>query len=72
MFPKEARPPYLQNDSYFDTFKPEVALQAVMAWAQTMAVEKSNNLKESKAEKSNNVRNVAVMIELKSLDTYTS
>ena len=56
MFPKESRPPYLQNDAYFDTFKPEVALQAVMAWAQTMAVEKSNTLKENKVEKTSNVR----------------
>ena len=56
MFPKEARPPYLQDDSYFDTFKPEVALQAVMAWAQTMAVQKANTLKESKAERTSNVR----------------
>ena len=56
MFPKEARPPYLQDDKYFDTFKPDVALQAVMAWAQTLAVQKANTLKESKAEKTSNVR----------------
>ena len=56
MFPKEARPPYLQDDQYFDTFKPDVALQAVMAWAQTLAVQKSNTLKENKAEKTSNVR----------------
>ena len=24
MFPKEARPPYLQDDAYFNTFTPEV------------------------------------------------
>ena len=43
MFPKEARPPYLQDDEYFDSFKPEVALQAVMSWGQTMAVQKSEH-----------------------------
>ena len=30
MFPKESRPPYLQDDDYFDSFKQEIALQAVM------------------------------------------
>ena len=44
MFPKESRPPYLQEDTYFNTFKPEVALQAVMGWAQTVAMQKSNQL----------------------------
>ena len=53
MFPKESRPPYLQDDDYFDSFKQEIALQAVMAWGQTMAVQKSNTLKENKAEKTN-------------------
>ena len=56
MFPKESRPPYLQDDDYFDSFKQEIALQAVMAWGQTMAVQKSNTLKENKAEKTNNMR----------------
>ena len=56
MFPKEARPPYLQDDAFFDTFKPEVALQAVMSWAQALAVQKANTLKESKAERTSNVR----------------
>ena len=28
MFSKEGRPPYLQDDDFFDKFKPEVALQA--------------------------------------------
>ena len=48
MFPKETRPPYLQDDSYFNKFKPEVALQAVMNWAQTEAMQKANQLKEKK------------------------
>lgn len=56
MFPKEARPPYLQDDDYFDSFRPEIALQAIMAWGQTLAVQKANTLKETKAEKSSNVR----------------
>ena len=56
MFPKESRPPYLQDDEYFDSFAPEVALKAVMTWAQTRAVEKANTLKENKAEKSSNVK----------------
>ena len=67
MFPKEARPPYLQDDSYFNKFKPEVALQAVMAWGQTSALEKANQLKEQKVEKGTNMRkNTAVkMVEVK-------
>ena len=67
MFPKEVRPLYLQDDAYFDTFKPEVALQAVMAWGQTMAMQQSNLLKERKAEKSTNLKtNTAVkMVEVK-------
>ena len=61
MFPKEVRPLYLQDDAYFDTFKPEVALQAVMAWGQTLAMQQSNLLKERKAEKSTNLKtNTAV------------
>ena len=61
MFPKEARPPFLQDDAYFNTFKPEVALQAVMAWAQTAAMEKANQLKEQKVEKGMDMRkNTAV------------
>ena len=67
MFPKESRPPYLQEDTYFNTFKPEVALQAVMGWAQTVAMQKSNQLKEKKAEKSTDMRkNMAIkMVEVK-------
>ena len=67
MFPKEARPPYLQDDSYFNKFKPEVALQAVMAWAQTSALEKANQLKEQKVEKGTNMRknNAVKMVEVK-------
>ena len=62
MFPKEARPPFLQDDSYFNTFKPEVALQAVMAWAQTTA---TNQLKEQKVEKGSDMRkNTAVKVVL--------
>ena len=63
MFPKEARPPYLQDDAYFNTFKPEVALQAVMNWAQTEAMNKANQLKEKKAEKTTDMRkNTAVKV----------
>ena len=63
MFPKESRPPYLQDDSYFNTFKPEVALQAVMAWGQTQAVQRSNQLKEKKAEKATDLKtNTAVKV----------
>ena len=67
MFPKENRPPFLQDDCYFKTFKPEVALQAVMAWAQTAAMEKANQLKEQKVEKSSDMRkNTAVkMVQVK-------
>ena len=75
MFPKDARPPYLQDDEYFNTFKPEVALQAVMAWGQTLAVQQSNMLKEKKAEKATNLKtNTAVkMVEIKSgLDDATT
>ena len=61
MFPKESRPTYLQDDEYFNSFPPEVALQAVMGWAQTMAVQKSNQLKEKKAEKASDMKtNTAV------------
>ena len=69
MFPKEARPPYLQDDAYFNTFTPEVALKAVMGWAQTMAVQKSNQLKEKKAEKASDLKtNTAVkMVDIKVL-----
>ena len=68
MFPKDVRPPYLQDDEYFNSFKPEVALQAVMAWGQTMAVQQSNMLKEKKAEKATNLKtNTEVkMVEIKS------
>ena len=63
MFPKEDRPPYLQDDSYFNTFKPEVALQAVLGWAQTRAVQKANQLKEKKAEKASDLKtNTAVKV----------
>lgn len=63
MFPKDARPPYLQDDAYFNTFKPEVALQAVMNWAQTEAMNKANKLKEKKAERSTDMRtNTAVKV----------
>ena len=67
MFPKETRPPFLQDDSFFNSFKPEVALQAVMAWAQTAAMEKANKLKEQKVEKGKDMRkNTAVkMVEVK-------
>ena len=67
MFPKESRPPYLQDDCYFNTFKPEVALQAVLWWAQTQAVQKSNQLKEKKAEKATDMKtNTAVkMVDIK-------
>ena len=67
MFPKETRPPYLQDDSYFNKFKPEVALQAVMNWAQTEAMQKANQLKEKKAEKATDMRkNTAIkMVEIK-------
>ena len=68
MFPKDVRPPYLQDDEYFNSFKPEVALQAVMAWGQTMAVQQSNMLKEKKAEKATTLKtNTEVkMVEIKS------
>ena len=67
MFPKEVRPPYLQDDAYFNQFKPEVALQAVMNWAQTEAMQKANSLKEKKAEKATDMRkNTAVkLVEVK-------
>ena len=67
MFPKESRPTYLQDDDYFNSFPPEVALQAVMGWAQTMAVQKSNQLKEKKAEKATDMKtNTAVkLVEVK-------
>ena len=69
MLPKEARPPYLQDDAYFNTFTPEVALKAVMGWAQTKAVQKSNQLKEKKAEEASDLKtNTAVkMVDIKVL-----
>ena len=63
MFPKETRPPYLQDDDFFNTFKSEVALQAVMNWAQTVAMQKANKLKETKAEKRTNMKkNTAIKV----------
>ena len=56
MFSKEDRPPYLQDDDFFDQFKPEVALQAILTWGQTRAAQKANTLRESKEEQKMNVR----------------
>ena len=56
IYPKDVRPDFLQDDSFFDTFDPQAALQAVMMWGQTKAMIEANTLKAKKAEKSDDMK----------------
>ena len=55
-FPKDIRPPHLQDDELVDSMDTNIVAQMVLTWKQIQVMEKSNELKSKKAESKNNMK----------------
>ena len=55
-FPKESRPPHLQDDELVDAMDINVVAQMVLTWKQIQVMEKSNELKAKKADSKNSMK----------------
>ena len=59
-YPKEARPPHLQDAKIFDSLSLEAVTNQLSAWAQTKATQEATAFKQRKMDKSGNKENTPV------------
>ena len=59
-YPKDQRPPHLQDDDIFDSMSIDAVTSQIGQWSHTKAIQETNAIKAKKNEKTNNKTNTEI------------